>query len=157
MNELAPDDERLLHRFVDGELPDAAMTEFRRRLEREPELRRHVQELQSLRGCFRRDAAGAAAVTAPAGFTAGLLTTIRQRTLTQSWRDDAGEEPQLQRLCRRLLLAAAILAALGASWHAGLFRHVAEKQVEAADELRQLDALIRADSSRLPAAVESRR
>lgn len=155
MSKLAPDDERLLHRFVDGELPDTAITDFRRRLEREPGLRQQLQQLQDLRACFRQDAGSA--IAAPAGFTAGLLTTIRQRTLNQSWRDDADAEPQLLRLCRRLLIAAAVLVGLAAIWQAGVLRHIAPKQVEASNELRQLDALIRADSMRTPAATESRR
>ena len=57
MSKLAPDDERLLHRYVDGELPDAAITDIRRRLEREPkwpdDTRLDLQRLFALWGGLR--------------------------------------------------------------------------------------------------------
>lgn len=152
MTKLAANDERLLNRFVDGELPATAMDDCRRRLEQEPRLRQHLQELQAVRACFRT--ASPAAVAAPAGFTAGLMAAVRQRSLTQSWRDEAGDAPQLTRLCRRLLVAAALLIGTAAIWHLGLFRHHEPSVVEAANELQRLDRLIDAAAQQPPAAVE---
>jgi anti-sigma factor RsiW len=156
-SELSPADEKMLHRFVDGELSGAVLADCQQRLAAEPALRQRLHDLQGLRECFaagRREQ-----VLAPAGFTADLMAAIRRRTLEQSWRRE--EENRLVPLCRRLLLAAAVLVGLAALWLSGIVRDQSPRNLEAAPdvvqrEMQRLDRLIQAEEAQSGPTEERR-
>jgi len=147
---LSAADLRQLHRFLDQELQGEALESLRHRLEADGELRRRLQELQALRGGFV--AVRAERPLAPAGFAADVLAAVRSHSLEQGWRRDVVDDGELVRLCRRLLLAAVVLFALGLLLRSGLFGFGAPKQIEAGPptierEIERLDRLIRAGSA----------
>ncbi|GAB4136487.1 MAG: hypothetical protein Fur0037_01070 [Planctomycetota bacterium] len=147
MTRLEPEDERMLHRYLDGEPVDRR--EVRARIEREPALRARFEELRDLRRCFE---AGKDAPFRPSpGFTDKLMQVVRQRTLEQGWRDDDLETEESVRLCRRLLLAAVVLIGLVAIWGVGAFSRSSPGTVEASDELRKLDESVFGTGSWTPA------
>lgn len=142
---LSHDDQKTLHRFLDGELDAAAAAAFRTRLQASPELRRHLAAEQQLRGGFV--AARGDAMAPPAGFAAGVLAAVRRLpSRDQLEQQEVGE--RVVRLCRRLLVAAVLLFGLGLVWHAGLLEARNDKLEAAPDEVQsemeRLDALIRA-------------
>lgn len=144
---LSNDDRKNLHRFLDGELDAAAAAAFRERMAADPELRGELAGERALRAGFV--AARADVVVAPTGFTAGVLASVRRLPARdQIERQEVGD--RVVRLCRRLLLAAAVLFGLGLVWHSGLFEERADRLEAAPDEIQRemerLDALIRADS-----------
>jgi anti-sigma factor RsiW len=137
------DDTRNLHRFLDGELDATAAAALRTRLAAEPDLRRQLAAEQAMRGGFAT--VRAAAVTPPAGFTAEVLAAVRRLPARdQIEQQDTAE--RVVRLCRRLLLAAAVLFGLGLVWHSGLLDAHSDKLEAAPDEIRsemqRLDAMI---------------
>lgn len=139
----SPDDTKILHRFLDGELDAAAAAALRARLAAEPDLSRSLAAEQILRGGFA--AARATAIAPPAGFTAGVLAAVRQLPARdQIEREEVAD--RVVRLCRRLLVAAAIVFGLGLVWHSGLLDARSDKLEAAPDEIRtemqRLDSLI---------------
>ncbi|MCA8954046.1 MAG: hypothetical protein KDE27_31350 [Planctomycetes bacterium] len=140
------DDQRLLQKFRDGELGPSESTAFAARLAAEPTLRAGLQELEELTRGFAADRART--FTPPAGFTASVLAEVRQLPNRLELRQIEVSGVALT-LCRRLLLAAAILFGIGLCWHAGLFPNDRSDKLEAApaDELQQeidrLDAIAR--------------
>lgn len=138
-----PNDERTLQRFLDGQLDPAAAAAFRSALASDAALRERVETERRLRAGF----AAARGTTAPAGFTAGVMAAVRRlpgRDVLEQ--QDVGD--RIVRLCRRLLIAAAVLFGIGLVWHSGLF-DVSTSRLEAAPdeiqrEMERLDALIRA-------------
>jgi hypothetical protein len=147
---ISPRDERSIQRFLDGELPADEAAVFAQRLDVEPQLQARRQQLQGLRAGFaadRRAIEHKVGSTAPAGFTASVLVSVRQLPADGKWRRDILDERVLQRWCRRLLIAAAILATMALAWHSGLFtnREVAlqASPAEMEREMDRLDRMIR--------------
>lgn len=142
---LSPNDERLLYRFLDGELADDDAAACRARLEREPLLRQGLDELRDRVSGFAT--ARTAVIAAPAGFTAGVLAAVRRLPDRELLR--ASEvEPQLIVFCRRLLIAAAVVFGIGLLWNSGLFdtRRADTLQARPGEidrEMQRLDELIK--------------
>ncbi|MCA8976803.1 MAG: hypothetical protein KDC98_18925 [Planctomycetes bacterium] len=142
---LSADDQMLLQRFLDRELAADEAASLRSRLDREPELAAGFAEFEELSRGF---AAGrSAGFVAPAGFTAAVLAEVRK--LPDRIRlQEAEFSARAMVLCRRLLLAAAILFGLGLCWHIGLFDGGSATTLEAAPDeidrvLDQIDAIVR--------------
>lgn len=155
---LPASDERLLHRFLDGAMGGDEAAACRARLQAEPQLRQGLAALQQLRAAFAE--ARQSAAVAPAGFTAGVLAAARRLPSRDDLRDagewgsEAGQG--LLRLCRRLLLAAAVLFGLGLLSQAGLFGDGRADTLQAGpdDVQREMDRL---DSLPLPGPGTERR
>lgn len=142
--QIPKNDVRLLHRFLDGELAGDEAAACRARLEREPLLRQGLQELQDRARGFA--IARTTGVVAPAGFTAGVLAAVRRLPDREALRA-AEVGPDLVVLCRRLLLAAAILFGIGLLWQSGLFVGRSTDTLQATPsvidrEMQRLDAII---------------
>ena len=143
--QLSPNDERLLYRFLDGELTADEAAACRARLESEPLLRQGLDELRDRASGFLT--ARAEAIAAPAGFTAGVLAAVRRLPDREALR--ASEvEPRLIVLCRRLLIAAAIVVGIGLVFHSGLFTGSSADTLQATPaeverEMQRLDELIK--------------
>jgi anti-sigma factor RsiW len=163
----SPDD-MTLHRFLDGELDAAAAGAFRARLAAEPALRERLAVEQRVRSGFT--GARAEATAAPAGFTAGVMAAVRRLPDRGTLEQQVAQQDladRIVRLCRRLLIAAAVVFGLGLLWHSGLFDDHADRLEAAPDELRleleRLDARIRAgeldaaDAGGAARSVEERR
>lgn len=137
-------EDRMLQRYLDGELPAVEAGEFARRLMAEPALRERLREAEGLRAGF---VAGRGATrAAPADFTSRVLSQAR-RLPSRHDLQQADLTMAAVRLCRRLLFAAAICAAAGLAWHAGLFDRGARDTLQAAPdevqrELQRLDAVL---------------
>jgi anti-sigma factor RsiW len=142
----------LLHRHLDGELDAAAEASLRARLASEPELARAAAAERELRAGFA--AARATTMRPPASFTASVMAAARQLPTRQQL-EQADVAGGAVVLCRRLLLAAAVLAGIGLLWHSGVVQHEspATMQASPADVQREIDRL-RAElaSGRVPPA-----
>lgn len=137
-------EDRLLQRYLDGELPAAEASDFARRLMSEPGLRERLREAEGLRAGFV--AGRGAVVAAPADFTSRLLAQVR-RLPSRHELQQADLAGAAVRLCRRLLFVAAACAAIGLAWHAGLFDRGGRETLQAAPdeiqrELQRLDAIL---------------
>jgi anti-sigma factor RsiW len=137
------DDLKTLQRFLDGELQAAASAALRTRLAAEPELRRQLAAEQRQRDGFV--AARANPAVAPAGFAASVLAAVRQLPGREQIEQQEVAE-RVVRLCRRVLLAAALVFGIGLAWHSGLLDSHSDKLEAAPDEIesemKRLDALI---------------
>ena len=136
--------ERLMQRYLDGELPLDAAAEFDRRLLAEPDLREQLEAAKALQAGFvtARDAV----MSPSAGFTAKVVGAVRTLPTRQQL-EQADLTAFALRTCQRLLLAAAVFAALGLAWHAGLFGDGRQETLQAAPddvqrEIDRLDAII---------------
>jgi anti-sigma factor RsiW len=155
-------DELLLQRYLDDRLDPAQRAAFDARLAAEPALQRAAAAAQALRlGFAAARGAGPGHATGPsAGFTAGVLAAARQLP----------SRPQLERadlaagaasFCRKLLLAAAIVAGLGALWQSGIVSRSATPHLQAAPsieverEIERLDGLLKSGAVP-PRATEPR-
>ncbi len=135
-----------LQRYVDGELSEGEAATFAARMLSDNRLRQRVEALEHAQaGLVAASEAGLA--RAPAGFTANVMSEVRRMpSREQLQQNDLAE--MTVRLCRRLLLAAAILLGLGLSWQSGLFYSNGSGQIEAAtpveveSEMQRLDDLI---------------
>lgn len=138
-------DQRNLQRLIDGELPPAEAVALRARVDAEPALRAAFAAMDEQRSRFA-EVARVGIATAPGGFTASVVAAARRLPDRRELEaQDVGEG--IVRVCRRLLLAAAIVGALGAFWYSGLWRAGGDHRVEAAPdevqkEMQRLDALI---------------
>lgn len=144
----------LVQRHVDGALDAAADVAFRARLAAEPELARRAAEQRSASDLLRA-ARGAERRPSP-GFTAGLLAAVRQLPTRQQL-EQADHVAGAVAWCRRILLAAVVLAALGVVWQSGLVRREAAGVMEADSaavqrEIERLDAEVRAGRVPPPAS-----
>jgi anti-sigma factor RsiW len=141
MTEISRGDELLLDRFLDGALTAEALAECRRRLEDERALRAALRERMRLRRGF---IAGRDAVfVPPAGFASRVLEATRRLPPAV----DAGIDVIV--VCRRILLAAAIVCAASLLWHSGLFVQHGDGTLqaapdEAAEVIKALDERIQA-------------
>lgn len=138
-------DERNLQRLIDGELPPAEAAALRARVEGEPTLRAAFAAMSELHSRFA-SVARSGITGAPGGFTAKVVAAARRLPDRRELEaHDVGES--IVRVCRRLLLAAAIVCGLGAVCYSGLWRGGGDHRVEAAPdevqkEMQRLDALI---------------
>jgi anti-sigma factor RsiW len=145
-------DRMLLQRHLDGELDGAASTAFAARLAAEPSLARAAAAERALRGVLAT--ARGDVRRAPPSFAANVVAAAR-RLPTRQQLEQADVAAGAVSLCRRLLLAAAIVAGLGLVWHSGLVHLGQPQPLQAApgDVKREMDRL-----DALPApAVESQR
>lgn len=143
-------DSLLLQRYLDRELPADAAEAFRRRLDADPEL----AAAAAAHGVF---AAGFAAArrdvrVAPAGFAHKVLAGVRQLPARAQLEAEA-TSAVVVRVCRRVLLAAVVLFAMGLALRSGLLDGGFGEQLQAAPEeveaeMQRLDAL----AARLDAA-----
>ena len=138
-------DQLLLQRHLDGELDTAAATAFGARLAAEPELARAAADAAALRRGFA--AARRSTLRPSPSFTAGVLAAVRQLPSRQQL-EQADVAASAGRLCRRLLLAAALLAGLGFAWQAGLVGRSEPATLQAAPDpgevlrvIQELDAM----------------
>jgi len=161
---LSSHDQRLLQKFRDDEMSADESVAFEARLQAESpdaeSLRSGLAELEELSRGFV--AGRSKAFAAPAGFTSTLLAEVRQLPGRIQLRQAEISGAALV-LCRRMLLAAAILFGLGLCWHAGLFPDGRSDKLEAGpaeieQEMDRLDAIIRGwkASEGGPSATENR-
>lgn len=138
---LSTADSLLLQRYLDGELDATAAAACRARLEREPALQQALAAEQVLRGAFR--AARGDALVAPAGFAQRVLAGVRQLP-ARAELEAAAAASTVQRLCRLVLVAAAVLFCAGLAVRAGWLQTgfgagLQAAPDEVADELQRLD------------------
>jgi hypothetical protein len=147
---LSHDDRMLLQRHLDGALDRGASAAFAARATAEPELAQALEAERALRIGFA--AARGEARRAPATFTANVLAAVR-RLPSRELLEQQDVAAHAVRLCRRLLLAAAVIAGLGLVWQSGLVHTPAAAPLQASpgDVLREIERL-----DALP-TVESRR
>lgn len=139
------DDQLLLQKYRDGELDESATQRLEQRLLREPALRASLDDYdERSRGfAFGREQAFAPS----AGFTAAVLAEVRQlpSRIELEQQEVAGRALVI---CRRVLIAAAILFGIGLCWHAGLFPDGRNDTLEADPaeverEMERLDEIAR--------------
>jgi anti-sigma factor RsiW len=137
---LSTADQLLLQRHLDGELEAAADAAFRARLAAEPELADAATSARALRVGFA--AARATTMRPPATFAAAVVAASR-RLPTRHMLEQADVTAGAIAMCRRLLLAALVLGALGLLWHSGLVRDEspATMQASPADVQREIERL----------------
>lgn len=146
---LSQHDERLVHRFLDGELLADEAAAFARRLQDETQLRDRYRQLVGLRTAFTADRRQVerVGIVAPAGFAASVLAAARQLPADGRWRRDVADDRVMLRWCRRLLLAAAVLLCAALAWHSGLFADrepaLQASPAEMERAMEQLDQAIR--------------
>lgn len=150
---LSHPDELLLQRHLDGELEPTAAAAFQARLVAEPALRQRRDEALAVRAAFA--AAASTAVRRPrADFVAGVLAAVRQLP-TRLQLQQADVLTGAFTFCRRLLLAAAVLAALGLLWGSGLLVDGGGKSLQASPddvrhEIERLDAMLQHGELEVP-------
>jgi anti-sigma factor RsiW len=159
---LSATDERLLHRFLDGELTEPEAAACRARLEADAAFHQGWLALEGLRRVV--GAAKPASVAAPAGFTASVLAAARRLPSREQLRELEAERVAVGQgvmtLCRRLLIAAAVLFCLGLAWQSGLFGDRRDDMLQAAPgdvqrEMDRLDSLIQNGAVRPEGATGS--
>ncbi len=124
-------DSLLLQRYLDREMPTDQVEAFRRRLAAEPALRAAAAEREAIAAGFA--AARQDVRRAPAGFVVGVLAEVRQ--LPARVQIEAAESSAVVlRVCRRVLLAAAIVAGIGLVLRTGLFETGFGEQLHAGPE-----------------------
>ncbi len=124
---LSAADRALAARFVDGALDTADAIAFRRRIAAEPPLAAAVDELLGMRRMFAADAARTAATTARGTFVESVLRQTRRLPNV--------DDEDVVRLARRLLVAAALLLALGVLAASGWLRPTPPGRLEASPGL----------------------
>lgn len=138
-------DELQLQRYLDGELPPDDAAACTARLAADPAFRRRHDEARALRSAFA--AARGEGRRASAGFTANVLAAARRLPSREELQqhDVVGGGTMF---CRRILLAAAVLAALGLLWRSGLVSNPGQDTLQATPdevqrEIERLDAIIK--------------
>ncbi len=148
---LSQADRMLLQRHLDGALDAAASAAFAARIAAEPELAQAAAVARALRAGF---VAARGSTARPSGaFTANVVAAVR-RLPSRQLLEQADVAGGAIGLCRRIVLAAAILAGLGLVWHSGLVRSSEPESLQAApgDVMREVDRL-----DALPPLAEPRR
>jgi anti-sigma factor RsiW len=138
---LSTADSLLLQRYLDGELDTAAAAAWRARVDGEPALQQALAAQQALRGAFR--AARGDSSRPPAGFAQRVLAGVRQLP-ARAELEAAAAAGTVQRLCRWVLLVAAVLFCAGLAMRAGWLQTgfgagLQAAPDEVADELQRLD------------------
>ena len=116
-------DAQQLQRYVAGELSEAEAAAFAARMLADNELRQRVEAMEQVRMGFasaRDHATGP--VAASAGFTASVMSEVRRLPSREQMKQMDLSEGAV-RLCRRLLLAAAILVGFGLSGNSCAYFH----------------------------------
>lgn len=121
----------LLQRLLDGQLDDAARRAAEAQVASDPVLQARLQQDRQVRGLFA--AVRRHGVDAPAGFAAEVVAAVRRQGLAPGM--DLRAEREIERFCRRLLVAAAVVVAGAALWASGLFGKGPDKRLEAAPDL----------------------
>lgn len=138
-------DDRLMQRYVDGELSETEAAAFAARILADNELRQRTEALEQVKLGFvsaREHATGPA--VAPVGFASRVMAEVRGMPSREQMKQLDLSEGAV-RLCRRLLLAAAVLFGLGLGWQSGIFSPNGSDKVEAASpaeieaEMQRLD------------------
>ncbi len=145
----------LLHaqRYADGQMPPAEAADFAARLETEPALREAVAATRQVSALFAATANPAPPALRP-DFAARVLAGVRHLPTRAELFAEVPELGELDReqrevagLARRLLVAAALIFALGLLMFAGLSRRSDSGRLEASpvdrQKIDQLDAKIR--------------
>ncbi len=142
-------DELQLQRYLDGELPPDDAAACTARLAADPAFRRRHDEARALRAAFT--AARGADRRVSAGFTANVLAAARRLPSREELQqhDVVGGGTAF---CRRILLAAAVLGALGLLWRSGIVSDPRPDTLQATPdevqrELDRLDELIKQQAS----------
>jgi len=138
-----------LQRYLDGQLSESEAAAFAARMLSDGGLRQQVETMERVRAGFASEAgtAKAGVMRAPAGFTASVMAEVRRLPSREQLQQNDIAEATV-RLCRRLLLAAALLLGLGLGWHSGLLSPNGSDRIEAATpeqvdaEMQRLDDLI---------------
>lgn len=130
-----------LQRLMDGQLDEAARRAAEAQVASDPVLQARLQQDQQVRGFFA--AARRERIAAPAGFAAEVAAAVHRQGLVPGM--DLRTEREIERFCRRLLVAAAVVVAGAAIWASGLFGKGPDKRLEAAPDavmraMQQLDA-----------------
>ncbi len=141
--------DKLVQRFLDGELSGSEGAAFAARMLSDSTLRKRVEGAQQIQSCFAAEASSMRRDAQPsAGFTAAVISEVRRLpSRVELQQDDLAKSAV--RLCSRLLLAAALLIGLGLGLQAGLFDPNGSGQIEAASptevdaEMQRLDGLAR--------------
>ena len=131
----------LLQRLMDGQLDAAGRRAAEEQLASDPALRARLHQDQQVRNFFA--AARAERTAAPAGFAAEVAAAVQRQGLVPGM--DLRAEREIEQVCRRLLVAAAVVVAGAALWASGLFGKGPDKHLEAAPDavlraMQQLDA-----------------
>lgn len=133
-------------RYLDGELSESEAATFAAQMLSDNELRQRVDAMRQAQAGFASVRDGDYVVRAPANFTASVMGEVRRLPGREQLRQLDVAESTVS-LCRRLLLAAALLFGLGFAYQSGLLRSGGAATVEAApgdiqDEIQRLDTLI---------------
>jgi anti-sigma factor RsiW len=139
-------DDRKLQRYLDGELSPSDSAAFAAQLLTDSSLRRRAEAMKQAQVGFENLRENGDFARAPAGFTARVMSEVRRLPSREQMQQQDMAEGAV-RLCRRLLLAAAILFGVGLIWQTGLMSPNGATTVEAAPEdiqreMQRLDALI---------------
>jgi len=135
-----------LQRYLDGQLSESESAAFAARMLSDSVLRQQIESMEQARAGFA-SAADADFTGAPAGFTAKVMAEVRRLPSREQLQQSDMAEATV-RLCRRLLLAAALLLGLGLGWQSGLLSPNGSDRIEAATpaevdaEMQRLDDLI---------------
>ncbi len=154
--ELPQRDALQLQRYLDDRLSPAERTAFAARLAAEPALQEAAASAKSLGTMFAT--ARADVRTPSAGFTANVLAAARRLPARDELKQ-ADLAAAAVGMCRRLLLAAVLLAGLGLVWHSGLVHDQGPAELQAAPddvqrEIERLDRLI--ESGAVPPRSEKK-
>ena len=135
-----------LQRYVDGQLSESEAAAFAARMLSDNELRQRVETMELTQAGFAA-AADVGPASAPAGFTANVMSEVRRLPGREQLQQNDMAEATV-RFCRRLLIAAALILGIGLGWQSGLLSPNGSDQIEAASpaeveaEMKRLDDLI---------------
>lgn len=151
MSELNEREMRVVARYVDGELAGEESAAIERRLVQDPDLRAAVDELREFRGLFAAER-DVAPPRPTAGFRDRVLGEVQRLPTADELRaTETSRVVEFEAFCRRLMVAAALLIAVGVLAFAGFVHSGDTGELEASEtevrqEMERLDALIRAES-----------
>tara|TARA_R110002072_G_scaffold109160_2_gene236391 strand:+ start:28930 stop:29412 length:483 start_codon:yes stop_codon:yes gene_type:complete len=140
-----------LQRYVDGQLSESEAATFVARMLSDTDLRQRVEAMEQAQAGFAAAAdvgpSGGRIAVAPAGFTASVMAEVRRLPSREQLQQNDMVETTV-RLCRRLLIAAALLLGLGLGWQSGLLSPNGSDEIEAGTqaeveaEMQRLDDMI---------------
>ena len=139
-------DERSNARYLDGQMPAAEREAFVRRLQSEAQLRDAVCAAEEQTGRIR--ASAEPPMTAPAGFSAAVLDSVRRmpsRGELVRLTDDEESVMSLVGFARQLLLAAILVLGLALLFGFNLLGNVDNEELDAItreQQMQELDKLV---------------